>query len=340
MLLQPIKTLIKQYASILAIRSGMYSLRRFDDGGCIVILMYHKVTPERDVLWLSVSPDFFKQQLEFLKSRFKLISLSEAVSMLANGTISGKYAVLTFDDGYRDNYDYAYPLLKKYDVPATIFVTVEGLETGYFGWYTFDQAILGSKQEAIDLTEFFLGIISLSTNAKKKLAIHHLHHELKKCAHEIREAVVQKVVSELADGNKCDRIMLTWHEAKEMHESGLVTIGAHTMTHPILTRVDHVRARSEIIRSKAIIEEKLGAPVDLFAYPNGRKDDFDVDIVGMLKNAGFSAACTTISDLIIGEVDLFHLPRIAVNYDICEGIEGRFSSEMFEAALTGLFRER
>jgi len=123
-----------------------------------------------------------------------------------------------------------------------------------------------------------------------------------------------------------------------MQASGLVTIGSHTMTHPILTRVDHATACNEIVRSKAIIEEKLGSPVELFAYPNGRKEDFDNDIVMMLKKTGFSAACTTIHGSIIGGENLFRLPRIAVNYDMCEGSGGRFSSEMFEVALTAPFR--
>jgi len=306
----------------------------------IVLFMYHKVTPEHDVLGLSVSPLFFEQQLEFLKSRFDLISLTEAVSILqTTGTISRDYAVLTFDDGYRDNYDYAYKLLKKHNVPATIFVTVEGLETGYFGWHTFDQAILGSERETMDLTEFALGIINIRTIASKKQAIHRLHHELKQCNNEKREAVVQKVIEELAVNVNYDRIMLTWHEAKEMQSSGLITFGSHTMTHPILTRVDHARALNEISSSKAIIEEKLGSPVELFAYPNGSEGNFDDYIVGMLKNVGFSAACTTIPGSIVGGENLFRLPRIDVTSSLCEGISGRFSSEMFEVALCRLCQD-
>lgn len=337
MLLQQIKTYIKQYTSILMLKSGFITMQLNGNGGRIVLLMYHRVTHERDALGLSISPVFFEQQLKFLKSRFKMISLTEVVSMLASGTLSGEYACLTFDDGYRDNYDHAYQLLRKYNVPATIFVTVDSLETGNFGWHTFDKAILGSECETIDLTEFALGIIDLRTSDKKKQAICHFHHVLKKCAHEKREAVVRKVITELAADANFDRIMLTWHEAKEMQASGLVTIGAHTLTHPILTRVNHARACFEITKSKTIIEEKLGSPVEFFAYPNGREEDFDDGIVCMLKNAGYLAACTTIPGSIMGVQNLYRLPRIAVNYSMCEGTRGRFSSEMFEVAVTGPF---
>lgn len=340
MLLQPIKKIVKQYASILAVRSGLISLRRAGNGRRIVLFMYHRVTPERDVLGLSVSPLFFDQQLEFLKSRYKLIGLAEAVSMLmGTGTIDSDYAVLTFDDGYRDNYDHAFQLLKKHNVPATIFVTVEGLETGYFGWHTFDQAILRSEREVLDLSEFDLGSVSIRTRANKKQAIYRLHHELKQCSNEKREAVVRKVIEDLAVNCMNNRVMLTWHEAREMQSSGLVTFGSHTMSHPILTRVDHARALNEIAMSKAIIEEKLESPVELFAYPNGSKGSYDDYIVGMLKNAGFSAACTTIPGSVVGGRDLFQLPRIDVTFSLCEGIGGRFSPEMFEVALCRLCQD-
>lgn len=332
-MLQVFKVFIKQVIMTLAIRCRFYSMRRSGKVGRIVILMYHKVNPERDVLGLSVSPLFFDQQLEFLASRYKVISLTEAVMMLSAGTISGDFAVITFDDGYRDNYDHAYPILKKHNVPATIFVTVEALETGNFGWNAFDQAILGSERKTIDLTEFALGIVDIGTRAKKINEISRLHHELKLCAHQKRDAVVRKVSSELASSTHGDRIMLSWQEAKEMQASGLVTIGSHTMTHPILTRVDHDSARSEIARSKSMIEERLGAPVELFAYPNGKEDNFDEDIIEMLKDAGYSSACTTIPGSIVGGENFFRLPRVDVTFGMCEGIGGRFSPAMFEVAL-------
>lgn len=336
MLLQPLKKFAKQSAAILAVRSGLTSSRRA--GNRITLLMYHRITPERDVLGLSVSPQFFELQLQFLKSRFEIVSLGEAVSLLEAGAISGEYAVLTFDDGYRDNYDHAFPLLKKYQVPATIFVTVEGLETGYFGWYVFDQAILNSESEALDLTEFGLGAVDISTGAAREQAIYRLHRELKQCDHGKREAVTEKVIAENFDHTTCERVMLNWSEAKEMQDGGLVTIGSHTMTHPILTRVADERARWEILQSKAVIEERLGSRVEFFAYPNGTEQDFNEGIIEILKDAGLSVACTTSPGSVVGGDNPFRLPRMDVTRGMCEGVDGGFSSEMFEAALTLKFR--
>jgi peptidoglycan/xylan/chitin deacetylase (PgdA/CDA1 family) len=128
--------------------------------------------------------------------------------------------------------------------------------------------------------------------------------------------------------------MLTWGEAKEMQASGLVAIGSHTMTHPILTQLARDKAREEIVRSKAVAENKLNCVVDLFAYPNGRAEDFDEEIIEMLISAGYSAACTTISGTADIKVNPYRLPRIDVTFDMCVGLCGRFSPEMFEDALT------
>lgn len=342
MTVQSIKALLKQSVAFVAVHSGLVSLKSSGDGGRLTILMYHRVNPERDVLGLSVSPDFFDRQLAFLASRFTVISLADSVSMLSHGVPAGNYAVITFDDGYRDNYDFAFPLLRRHGLPATIFVTVNGLETGDFGWYRFDRAILDSQSESIDLTSFKLGMVDLRTRAKKEQAIFHLHQELKLCSHDMRIAVCDHVVRELSEdtGAGRERIMLSWDEARQMQASGLVTIASHTMTHPILTRVNRDTARDEIVRSKAIIEEKLGTVVDLFAYPNGTTADYNDDIVGILKAGGYAAACTTAPGSVPDGADPYRLPRVDVTFGMCEGIGGRFSPEMFEWALCLPYKKR
>jgi peptidoglycan/xylan/chitin deacetylase (PgdA/CDA1 family) len=299
--------------------------------------MYHRVNPERDALGLSVSPRFFESQLSFLASRCRVISLAEAVAVLEEGTLLGEHVVITFDDGYRDNYEFAFPILRRHGLPATIFVTVDGLESGTFGWYTFDQAILRSSRKALDLSWFGLGVLDLESKESKALSIRTLHDQLKRCPHDQRLEVVRHVVREMSAEGVVDaeRIMLTWEEAREMQESGLVTIASHTMTHPILTRINRETAWDEIVRSKSTIEDKLNAAVDLFAYPNGTLHDYDEDIIRMLKSAGYKAACSTTPGPVTPPVDLFRLPRVDVTYGMCEGLGGRFSPSMFEYGLCG-----
>jgi len=336
-----LKQAIKDICFTALVRTGAIASRRpAGDGGRLVILMYHKVNPKSDLLGLSISPSFFDYQLAFLKSRYRVISLADALTMISDGIPMGDHAVITFDDGYRDNYDHAFPLLRKHGLPATVFVTVDALETGIFGWNTFDKAIQDGRLDRIDLTQFDLGVIRIATAGEKKRAIVHLHRELKQCDHGTRKAVVTYVVNMLAHGSSPERVMLSWDEAREMQKSGLVVIGSHTVTHPILTRVDRGTARDEIIRSKAVIEERLGTVVDLFAYPNGRTVDFDDDIISMLAQAGYRAACTTVHGSVGAGDDLFRLLRVDVTYGMCRGIGGRFSPGMFEAAMSSGFRKR
>ena len=102
--------------------------------------------------------------------------------------------------------------------------------------------------------------------------------------------------------------MLSWSEIKEMHESGLVTFGAHTVSHPILTRVHIDSAEQEIVLSKRMVEEKLGAPVTVFCYPNGKSSDFNEEIKNVIQKEGFEAAFTTVEKIPL-VMDKLSIPR-------------------------------
>ena len=324
-----LKTVVKHGLAFCAVKSGLISIDCRDrTAGRLIILMYHRVNSELDILGLSVSQEFFDRQLDFTVSRFKIITLAEAVSMVSEGIPPGNYAVITFDDGYRDNYDCAFPILKKYRAPATFFVTVDALETGRFGWFSFDSAIFQSVSEKLDLRLFDLPVFDIRTRSKKEKTIKVLHRDLKSGSHERRQAVINHVTGSSAALSSDERIMLNWEEIREMQESG-----SHTMTHPILTRMNPEAAYDEICRSKTIIEARLGTPIDLFAYPNGTINDFNDELAGMLKRSGYRAACTTVHGIAVQGMDPYMLPRIDVTYGMCQGIGGKFSPEMFEAAL-------
>lgn len=331
-----VKQIIKDIYYTVMVKLGVIGRRRRSSAnGSIVILMYHRVNPDADVLGLSVSPTFFDKQMQYLNNRYVIVSLSEAVNIIDSGRIDKNYAVITFDDGYRDNYDYAFTVLKKYNIKATIFITVNAVNDGIISWHTLDQAILGSCDKILDLSRYGLGVVSIGTRDKKELAIASIHSKLKQCGHETRIMIEAYIAKMLGNNIPSERVMLSWDEAREMQESGLITIASHTMTHPILTRVDRDTASHEINCSKAFIEERLGRIVDLFAYPNGQVGDFDDVVVKILEQAGYRAACTTMHGLVGLGGNLFKLPRIDVTYGMCRGIGGRFSREMFEAVLRG-----
>lgn len=310
--------------------------RRFRPGKKLQILMYHKITSGSDPLGLTISPDLFARQLQYLTEQYTIISLAEAVYRLESGAIDRDFVVITFDDGYRDNYSVAYPILQRFKAPATIFVTVDAVESGTFGWHRFDSAILGTKRSELDLSGSGLGRYDLTGRRKRERAVVELHRALKKLPDAKRQAVIAQVLAEHGDPGAVERSMLCWDEVREMQGSGLVTIGAHTLSHPILTRIPHDSALAEIRDGKSRLEQETGAPVEFFAYPNGGRDDFDEEIVAMVKACGYRAACSTISAEHFDKMDRFCLPRTDVTEGICSGFDGCFSRNLFSVKVSGM----
>lgn len=304
--------------------------------GKIVILMYHRINSVHDYMGLSIDSDFFEKQLKYIAKNYTLISLTEAVACLESGAIHDNYVVLTFDDGFKDNFSQAYPLLKKYNSPATVFVACDAIEKGFSDWNVMDQAILLWPNEVLDLSVIGLGRIPCATADEKRAALKHLRRQLKQTDHGIRKNVIDFLAASIQD--PCERIMMTWDEVSKLAACGLVTIGAHTVTHPILSNLSLEDARFEIVESKRIIHSRTGLPVDFFAYPNGRMIDFNEQTVSLVQNAGFKAACTTVPGVNRIGSDPFRLKRIDVTYGICMGMFGFFSSNIFGAYISGEYK--
>lgn len=322
--------------SSLAASGSLRLYRHCRRHGTLNILMFHKVNNGRDPLGLTINPVFFTRQMQYLTEQYVVISLAEAVFRLENGTIDREYVVITFDDGYLDNYTFAYPILQRFQAPATIFITYDAVESGTFGWYRFDTAILMSQRENLDLTGFGLGYFSLASQRDREQAVVELHQSLKKVSDEDRQTVIAHVLCEYGDPGANERIMLSWDEVREMQQSGLITFGSHTKTHPILTQVPHDSALAEIRESKLLVEGKIGRPVDFFAYPNGSWADFDENIMAMVKKSGYRAACSTISAEHFTKIDMYCLPRTDITDNICRGIGGGFSHAMFSMKVSGM----
>ncbi|HBG07890.1 MAG: hypothetical protein A2075_18965 [Geobacteraceae bacterium GWC2_58_44] len=300
----------------------------------VQILMFHQVNPVENAVGLSVTPELFEKLVIFLKSRYELISLQQAVERLASHD-QPTGCVLTFDDGFRDNYDHAFPILKKHGIPATIFATVDALDSGVSGWDLFDQAVMEGEHESVDLTRFGLGKLSAGKHERQSL-VAELHRILKALPDAAKREIVDHVIAEHNPNNFC-RTMLTWSEAREMADSGLVTIGAHTITHPILSRTGPEQARKEIIDGKTLVEQRLGLPVDYFAYPNGNRTDFNDEHQTMVQAGGYSAACSTIVGSNRAGCNLFALKRFDVTTRVCTDTSGRYSEALFSANISGLF---
>lgn len=232
---------------------------------------------------------------------------------------SENIAVITFDDGYRDNYIYAFPILKKYQIPATIF-----LATGYIGkdklfwWDKIEYIIYHTKKREINISNFSKFI--LTDNKKKLYCILFLLKKFKNMSNELRNKYIidlQNICKVTIPSDLGEKMILSWDEIKEMKDNG-ISFGAHTLTHDNLIKLDLKEAEKEISHSKAMIEDKLKGDVISFAYPYGSKF-YNNDIIKLLEKNGFVCAMTT-SEKIINKsksCNLYSLPRISAGNYYC-----------------------
>jgi peptidoglycan/xylan/chitin deacetylase (PgdA/CDA1 family) len=305
------KTSIAQIAN----RSGFLDLygfvRRRLTGSQAVILLYHRVGP-RDDNWSSVpvDPAAFERHLRYLAQNFKVLPLCEiAQSLIESQPLPEKTAAITFDDGYKDNYLYAYPLLKKYGLPATIYLTSGHIENDeLFWWDKVSYLIEHTRLKALELPQ--IGPLALSGRRQKKQAFTHIRETLKTW----READKKGLIDDLAKAAKvvippgaAKNLFLTWREAREMLAGG-IELGSHGITHANLTKLTLPSAENEIINSKKIIEEKLQTPVLSFSYPNG---DFSRELGEIVKKSGYMYAAIVDGRLVNNKSNPFELPRVS-----------------------------
>lgn len=291
-------------------------------GRHIVIFVYHRVSPRRDNSPVAnICPEEFEKQIRYLKENFKIYSLEKLINFLSNNSTDKEtkenIAVITFDDGYKDNYVYAHPILKKYQVPATIFLVTEYIgKNQLFWWDKIEYIIYHTKKREINISNF--GKYFLTDNKKKLHCIFFLLKKFKK----ISENLKNKYIDELQ--NICHvnipsglgkEVILSWDEIGEM-KNNKISFGAHTLTHANLININLEEANKEISQSKAMIEDRLKGDVISFAYPYGSKY-YNNDIIKLIKSNGFICAVTT-SEKLISKFKFYNncsLPRISAGSD-------------------------
>lgn len=298
--------------------------------------MFHRVNRAPDCLGLTVLPELFSLQLRYLKDHFRIVSVKDAVQMISEKSVNERCCAVTFDDGYRDNFEIASPLLKEHVVPATFFITYEAIETGQFGWGAFDRTILSYPGPKLDLSAWGVGEYLLGNQGQREQAVITLHRLLKKQADSVKKDVIAHVVSAYGDNEVPERVMMNWDEVRRLAKDDLFTIGAHTVTHPILSRISHDQAMVEIMECKQLLQDKVEQSIDLFAYPNGGKEDVNDEVVSIVKKSGYKAAFTTIPGLNSSSSELFSLKRIDVTMDIAADCKGKFSPHIFKFYISGI----
>ena len=273
------------------------------------VLIFHRVLAAHDPLLPDV-PDAatFDRTLEWLRTWFNVLPLDDALMRLPEDALPERAAAITFDDGYADNYEVAAPALLKQGLSATFFIAT-GFLDGECMWNdVVISAVRESRQPELDLRDLGLGIHYLGSFAERRSAIETLLASLKYLPPPERDERCARIVDRARVEAPRDLMMKPSHLV-ELRRRGM-QIGAHTISHPILTRVSDAVARHEIAESKRTLEAIVGERVDLFAYPNGRAHlDFRPVHASIVRECGYKGAVTTERGAASRRTDPMLIPR-------------------------------
>jgi peptidoglycan/xylan/chitin deacetylase (PgdA/CDA1 family) len=280
---------------------------------------------------MTVIGDTFLKLLQYLDRHFQVITLDTLRNGKGGGANHSKpCCLLTFDDGWKDTYTRAYPLLKKFGMPAVVFIATGSVGQTRGFWveqlkraWSISSVRTQAQQAWHQLSE---------NNKRTALDLENLVERLKHMPAENRDLVLSKLVpaEETHDPESIDS-MLTWQDVIELSRNG-IEIGAHTVNHPLLTYEKDTTVDRELRLSKQILEEKIGKPIRTFAYPNG---DCDGRIRHSVEQAGYEYAFTTQAGWHGKGEDRLTISRILLHEGNITGPDGQFSPAMLGLALAG-----
>jgi peptidoglycan/xylan/chitin deacetylase (PgdA/CDA1 family) len=320
-------------------RAGRWVRERL--GSKALILLYHRVADlKQDPQLLAVTPEHFAEHLEILRGYGRPMPLQGLIAALRNGRLPRRAVVVTFDDGYADNLSCAKPLLERYGTPATAFVTAGYIgSTREFWWDELERLILepGRLPEVLrmgirgSVYQWALGEASdYSEESYRQHRRWNVEQKNDPCPRQHLYRSLCSLLRALSDGERRSALdeLLAWagaecvsrpahrtlsaDEVVRLADGNLVEIGAHAVTHPVLSGLPAELQRTEIGQSKARLEEILGGEVSGFAYPFGTRSDYTQETVEMVREAGFMSACSNFPGVVRNGVNPYELPRYLV----------------------------
>lgn len=266
----------------------------------LAIVMYHGVLHEPLPVpdWCFIEKRRFVDQMRYLSQRCRVLPLADSLALMREGALDEPTVAITFDDGFQSVHDVAFPIMQQLRLPSTVFLATDFVDTPRTIWFCelIQSLSVTSMQELTWRNRRY----DLGGRTARATASAELQNILKELSHDQLHGALREI--QLALGVDIERIsvadapfrVLDASSIARMTASGLVEFGAHTGSHSILTRVEREQARAEIQRSVKRTAKLTGAPCRLFAYPNGRKRDYDEVIMRLLRGAGISSAVTTL----------------------------------------------
>lgn len=257
------------------------------------ILSYHRVNDDHDPFFRAIPTEVFDRHMAYLARTYRVLTIEALVERARRSRVPRNALAITFDDGYRDTLTHAVPILVRHGLPATVFLATGFIGTGQISW--FDRLAAGFKGTTAEVVRAPWGATwRLQGQPERLRALDQALGYLKQRSDDDARRMVDHLLASLAvtDCGAVKTLMLTWEDVHALTGLGC-SIGAHTVTHPILSRVSPDRAWREIVGSRAMIEKACGFAPDAFAYPNGRPADYNETVQSLVRKAGFTCAVTT-----------------------------------------------
>jgi peptidoglycan/xylan/chitin deacetylase (PgdA/CDA1 family) len=282
----------------LLLSGASFLLSQLSTRDSLLVLNYHRIGNSGDDLFdpgvFSATADQLDDQISYLKRRVSLVTLEEALSFI-DGAIREKArrcrVLITFDDGYLDNYEIAFPILRSHGVQGVFFLATSMVGSSKVPWWDHIAYLMKTARRRQFLLRYPADFAAdIDRNGLRK-SLEAVLRSYKKPGN----SDPARFIRELAEESKGDdvpgtlRRFLDWDEAREMAGGGMV-IGSHTHSHAVLSQLESERQYEELSKSRAILKEQLGVDADVLAYPVGHKDSFSEQTQKMAREAGYRAA--------------------------------------------------
>ena len=285
----------------------------------LIILNYHRVGNAADTPYdsgtFSATPEELDSQLAYLKRRFNMATLETALDMLTGDAPRRTSVLITFDDGYLDNYTLAFPILRKHGVEGVFFLPTAFVGTGRLPWWdAIAYMIKKSRKKSIALDYPHPATFDLENDGAAPVSMQILHAFIQPAVKDPARFItdLEKACETARPERSAERLFLSWEEAREMQRCGMA-FGSHTDTHEVLSKLSRERQREEVFRSREILERELDRRIDTLAYPVGQRYCFSPDTVEALQQTGYRAAFSFYGGLNRpGEMQPFDIRRYSV----------------------------
>jgi peptidoglycan/xylan/chitin deacetylase (PgdA/CDA1 family) len=304
----------------------------------LIVLNYHRIGNATESPYdpgvFSATAEEFDWQIAYLKRRFYLTTLDEAVAMVTGSIPLRTGVLITFDDGYLDNYGLAFPVLRSHGAQGVFFLTTSFVGTHHVPWWDVIAYIIKNSRKSViqlqypERIEFDLRYRGANEVIMRALQLYK-RPDVTLQEHFIQE--LETACESSAPSSNAERCFMNWEEAREMQRGGMA-FGSHTHTHEILSKLPVDRQLEEARQSRETLEMQLNRRVDVLAYPVGGRNCFTPETIEALKSCGYRAAFSFYGGFNRpGEIQPFNICRVGVSPQS----QSRFRLKMALGALTG-----